>query len=49
MSNIIYVKKNIWNPATFNCENGKDLASIMDDSVIICNKVIEAAIKKQFL
>ena len=28
-------------PATCNCENGKYLASIMDDSVITCNEVIE--------
>ena len=25
----------VWNPATCNCENGKYLASIVDDSVII--------------
>ena len=31
-----------WNPATSNCENGKYLASIMDDSVIICDEVIES-------
>ena len=30
----------IWNPATCNCENGKYLASIMDDSAIICDEVI---------
>ena len=27
------------NSATCNCENGKCLASIMDDSVIICDEV----------
>ena len=33
---IIYVrKKYVWNPATCNCENGKYLASVMDDSTII--------------
>ena len=29
-----------WNPATCNRENGKYLASIMDDSAIICDEVI---------
>ena len=33
-------KDYVWNPATCNCENGKYLASIMDDSVITCDKVI---------
>ena len=32
--NIIYVKK-IWNPPTCSFENGKYLASIIDDSVIM--------------
>ena len=30
-----------WNPATGNCENGKYLASIMDDLAIICDEVIK--------
>ena len=30
----------VWNPATCNCENGKYLASVMDDSTIICDEVI---------
>ena len=30
-------KDYVWNPATCNCENGKYLASIMDDSTIICD------------
>ena len=30
------------NPATCTCENGKYLASIMDDSVIICDEVIKS-------
>ena len=40
----IYVceKDYVWNPATCNCENGKYLASIMDDSTIICDEVIES-------
>ena len=33
-----------WNPVTCNCENGKYLASIMDDSVITCNELIKALI-----
>ena len=32
----------MWNPATCNCENGKYLVSIMDDSTFICNQVIDA-------
>ena len=35
-------KDYIWNPATRNCENGKYLASIMDDSAIICDEVIKS-------
>ena len=30
-------KDYFWNTATCNCENGKYLASIMDDSAIICD------------
>ena len=29
------------NPPTYNCENGKYLASIMDDLTIICDEVIK--------
>ena len=35
-------KDYVWNPATCNCENGKYLASIMEDSTITCNEVIES-------
>ena len=44
LKNIKYVKKYIYicNPATCNYENGKCLASIMDDSVITFDKVIES-------
>ena len=45
VKNVMYVKKimfEIWNPVTRNCENGKYFPSIMDDSVIICNEVIDA-------
>ena len=42
VKNIIYVKKDyVWNPATCNCENGKYLASIVDDSEIICDEIID--------
>ena len=30
------------NRITCNCENGKYLASIMDDSAIMCDKIIDA-------
>ena len=35
-------KDYIWNPATCGCENGKYLASIMDDSAITCDGIIES-------
>ena len=34
-------KDYVWNPATCNCQKGKDLASIMDDSEIMCDEIIE--------
>ena len=37
-----YMQKDyIWNLFTCSCENGKYLASIMNDSVIMCDKVRE--------
>ena len=36
----------IWNPATCS-ENGKYLASIMDDSVITCDEIIESYDKEK--
>ena len=33
----IYEKDYMWNPATCSCKNGKYLASITDDSVIMCD------------
>ena len=33
-------KDYIWNPATYSCEHGKYLASIMNDSEIMCDKII---------
>ena len=38
----VYEKGHVWNPATCNCENGKYLASIMDDSAIMCDEIIES-------
>ena len=35
-------KDYVWNSATRSCENGKYLASIMDDSLITCDEVIES-------
>ena len=35
-------KDYIWNPATCSCENGKYLASIMNDSAIMCHEFIES-------
>ena len=34
---------NPWNPTTCTCENGKYLGSIIGDSVIACDEIIEAA------
>ena len=33
-------KDYVWYPATCNCENGKNIASIMDDSMITCDEMI---------
>ena len=35
-------KDHIWNPATCSCESGKYLASIMDDSTIRCDEILES-------
>ena len=32
----------MWNPAVCICKNGKPLASIIDNSAIICDEIIEA-------
>ena len=34
-------KNYVWNLSTCNCENGKYLPSIMDDSAIICDEIID--------
>ena len=38
-------KHDIWNPATCDCENGKHLASIIDNSMITCDEIIDAKAK----
>ena len=35
-------KDYVWNPATCNCENGKYLGSIMNDSAVILDEVIDS-------
>ena len=35
-------KDHIWNPVTCSCENGKYLASIMYNSAITCDEIIES-------
>ena len=35
-------KDYVWNPTTCNCENRKYLAYIKDDSVMMCDKMIES-------
>ena len=42
VESIIYVKKIISNLAKCSCENGKQLANIIDDSVITCDEIIDA-------
>ena len=42
VKNVMYVKKYyIWNHATCSCENEKYLASIMNDSAIMSDEIIE--------
>ena len=38
----MYEKDYIWNPVTCSCKNNKYLANIMDDSVIMCDEIIES-------
>ena len=45
----LFEKEYVWNPATGNCENGKYLASIMDDSGIICDEVIDVDDETNFI
>ena len=34
-------KAYFWNPATCSCENGKYVTGIIDNSVIMCHKIID--------
>ena len=34
-------KDHIWNPAACSCKNGKELASITENSVITCDEIID--------
>ena len=36
----MHKKYYVWNPATYNCKNGKYLASVIADSVIMCDEII---------
>ena len=38
----MYESVYVWNPATCSCEIGEYLASVIDDSVIMCDEVIES-------
>ena len=38
----VYEKDYVWNSATCSCENGKYFANIVDDSVIMCDEIIES-------
>ena len=40
-SNQKWKKDYICNPATFSCENGTYLSIIIDDSVIMCDEIVE--------
>ena len=42
VKNSMYEKIYIWNSTTCSCKNVEYLASVMDDSVIICDDVIDA-------
>ena len=43
LKKVIYVQKNHFcNPATCICENGKYLTSMMNNSAIMCDEVIES-------
>ena len=41
-------KDYIWNPSICNCENGKYSASIMDDSAIPSDEIIEEIVPTNF-
>ena len=45
---LIREKDYIWSPATCSCENRKYLASILDDSMITWNEIIEETVPTDF-
>ena len=40
--NALHEIEYVWNLATCNCENGKCLTSIVDDSAITCNEIMQS-------
>ena len=41
VKSIVHAKKNYgWNSSTCICENSRYLKSIVDDSVVVCNEII---------
>ena len=40
-------KDHIWNPATCSCGNGKYLTSVIDDTAIKCDNIIDADTEKK--
>ena len=45
----ICAKDYTWNPAMCSCQNGMYLASIMDDSVIVCNESQNCTTKQMLM
>ena len=45
--NHICEKDHIWNPSACSCKNGKYLASIIDVSLITCDKIIDADVEAE--
>ena len=39
----VYEKVYIWDPHKCSCENSRDGKSIIDDSVIMCDEIMETA------
>ena len=46
VKNVMFGNRLVWNPATCSCEDGKCLASIVDDSAIMCDEVLEPYVRK---
>ena len=44
VKNVMCEKDYVWNPATCNCKNEKKLASVMDDSAIMCDETVEETV-----